>query len=985
SVASSPAVANGIVYIGSDDYKVYALNATDGTKIWEYTTGDYVSSSPAVANGIVYIGSDDYKVYALNATDGTKIWEYTTGSSVASSPAVANNVVYVGSYDFKVYALNATDGTKIWEYTTESSVISSPAVVNGIIYVSAGDHKVYALNATDGTKIWEYTTGSYVVSSPAVANDIVYVGSGDHKVYALNATDGTKIWEYTTGSNVFSSPAVVNGVMYVGSYDSKVYAFETDLTPKDVTFVASGLPAGTNWSVTFDGTTQSSTSNTITYSSVNLGTYDYTIESITNYASTPASGTITVAYSNVSQPIDFEFDWWTSFHHDQANTGYSTSTGPLTNQTSWTYTIGDIVTSSPAVADGVVYIGSWDNNIYAINANDGTKIWNYTTENNVFSSPTVVDGVVYVGSWDANVYALNATTGTKIWNYTTGNGVTSSPAVANGVVYIGSKDDKVYALNATTGTSIWNYTTGNDVTSSPAVANNIVYVGSNDYKLYALNATTGTQIWNYPTGGYVASAAVVDDVVYVGASVGLSGVVFALNATDGAFIWEYVLASGTESCPAVANGVLCIGSSDGHVFALNTTDGKQIWNYTKGTELHSSTAIVNGIVYVGAHDNILHALNLTDGLPIWSYLTDGYLWSSPAVADGKVFVGSVGGTVYAFGTPIPYDVTFTASGLPSGTSWSVTFDGTLKTSTTNTISFTASNGDYSYTVSTPSGYTSSSQLSGTITVAGANINKNIVFSKQSTPSYTPTYYSLTMYSIGNGTVTPGNKTYAAGTSVSLKALTTEGWTFAGWSGDATGTTNTTIVMNKNKVVNATFTQNEHTLTMLVVGEGAVTPTNGTYPPGTQVSLDASSAEGWTFSGWSGDATGTENTTLVMDSNKTVTATFTQDQQDPTEYTLTIYVVGNGTATPTNATYPAGTIVPLNATSAQGWTFAGWSGDATGLTNTTIVMNSDKTVTATFTDETIPEFSSMVLLVIFSMLIAAVGSTYKNKMGKQKTV
>jgi hypothetical protein len=85
---------------------------------------------------------------------------------------------------------------------------------------------------------------------------------------------------------------------------------------------------------------------------------------------------------------------------------------------------------------------------------NGQLKWDYTAANTVFSSPAVANGVVYVGSDDHNVYALNATTGTKVWNYTTGSGVDSSPAVANGVVYVGSEDSNVYAIgNAAAATS----------------------------------------------------------------------------------------------------------------------------------------------------------------------------------------------------------------------------------------------------------------------------------------------------------------------------------------------------------------------------------------------------------------------------------------------------------------------------------------------------------------------------------------------------
>jgi hypothetical protein len=96
-VYSSPAVVNGVVYVGSRDHNVYALNASTGAKLWSYATGNWVESSPAVAKGVVHVGSDDGNVYALDASTGAKLWSYTTGDWVEPSPAVANGVVYIGS------------------------------------------------------------------------------------------------------------------------------------------------------------------------------------------------------------------------------------------------------------------------------------------------------------------------------------------------------------------------------------------------------------------------------------------------------------------------------------------------------------------------------------------------------------------------------------------------------------------------------------------------------------------------------------------------------------------------------------------------------------------------------------------------------------------------------------------------------------------------------------------------------------------------
>jgi outer membrane protein assembly factor BamB len=104
----------------------------------------------------------------------------------------------------------------------------------------------------------------------------------------------------------------------------------------------------------------------------------------------------------------------------------------------------------------------------------------------VYSSPAVVDGVVYFGSNDRSVYAIDASSGQKVWSYKTGDAIDGSAAIAGGAVYIGSKDHNIYALNAKTGDLIWSYKTGGDIESFASIANGVLYIGSNDYYVYAI-------------------------------------------------------------------------------------------------------------------------------------------------------------------------------------------------------------------------------------------------------------------------------------------------------------------------------------------------------------------------------------------------------------------------------------------------------------------------------------------------------------------
>jgi len=247
-VDSSPAVADGKVYIGSYDGKVYCLNASTGVHIWNYTTGGWVDSSPTVAYGKVYVGSWDNKVYALNATTGALIWNYTTGGYVISSSAVAYGKVYTGSDDGKVYCLDASTGAHIWNYTTTYSSMSSPAVVDNRVYIGSYDGKVYCLDASTGAHVWNYTTtpGRWVHSSPAVADGKVYIGSLDGKVYCLDASTGTHIWDYQTLAGIDSSPAIADGMVFIGSNDGTVYAFGNVLrVPEDYSTIHEAIDAAT--------------------------------------------------------------------------------------------------------------------------------------------------------------------------------------------------------------------------------------------------------------------------------------------------------------------------------------------------------------------------------------------------------------------------------------------------------------------------------------------------------------------------------------------------------------------------------------------------------------------------------------------------------------------------------------------------------------------------------------------------------------------
>jgi len=310
-------------------------------------------------------------------------------------------------------------------------------------------------------------------------------------------------------------------------------------------------------------------------------------------------------------------DDWPMFGHDLMHTGYSMSKAPDTNKTLWKYRTGHFP-GAPAVVDGVVFVGSYDNKTYALNASTGDEIWSRKLGGNVWHSPAVAYGMVFVNCGDNRTYALDAATGELVWSYETGDYrvVGSSPAVAYGMVFIAASKTrfppqprapaKVYALNASTGAKIWSYMIDDQVFCSPAVAEGKVYIGSNDANVYALDAYTGNKLWSYQTGRLV------------------------------------------QSDPAVAYGLVFIGSGDNRTYALNATTGELIWNYTTGDGVHSAPAVADGKVFFGSLDKTIYALNASTGELIWSYETDGWVFQL-AIAYGKLFVSSADYNVYCFG------------------------------------------------------------------------------------------------------------------------------------------------------------------------------------------------------------------------------------------------------------------------------------------------------------------------------------------------
>lgn len=325
---SSPVIDNGLVYFGSTLAKVTALDVSTGARKWQFPAeGSNVNlvsvySTPAVDNGTVYFGAYDNYFYALNP-DLTPKWSqpFNVGAPVVSSPLVANNMVYFGANNNRLYALDAATGVEKWKIATQDKVWSDPVLDNGILYFGSLGKVLYAVDAANGNIKWTYPAGGMIVSTPLVSNGAVYFGSLN-KFIALDEATGNKKWEQVLSEPnewIWADPTTRNGVIYFGTLAGKVYALDA----------ATGSPKWT-------------------------------------------------------QP----------------------------------FVAGGQIRSAVVIQDNIGYFGSSDQKIYALDLDTGQPRWNAVPlVGPVYASPALQGNTLYVATHGYNMYALNANDGTRIWCY----------------------------------------------------------------------------------------------------------------------------------------------------------------------------------------------------------------------------------------------------------------------------------------------------------------------------------------------------------------------------------------------------------------------------------------------------------------------------------------------------------------------------------------------------------------------------------------
>jgi len=421
-VLSTPVFAQDAMFRGNPEHSgVYSSSLSQFSKVkWQFHSNGQVLSSPAVADGTVYVGSSDHLLYALDAATGVLKWKFKTNGRVTSSPAVSANVVYFGSYDSNFYAVDAATGQLKWKFKTGGEhrfaakhlhgaepaaetmpdpfdfFLSSPVVWHGTVYFGSGDTNVYALEATSGNLKWKFKTGDVVHASPAIAEGTLFIGSWDSYLYALDAATGTEKWRFKTGEDpdthnqvgLQSSPTVADGVVYFGCRDSKVYAVDAATGKERWSFSNKG-----SWVIAspavFDGKVFFATSDSGLFYSLDAKSgavlFSLDFKHWPMFSSPAIGGDTALIGSHQGKLLAINLNThklaWT-FETENSKKYGPTYTAPdgapnyeaaffdffyddMVSGVQKLMSVGAIL-SSPVISNGVVYFGSTDGNVYAL-------------------------------------------------------------------------------------------------------------------------------------------------------------------------------------------------------------------------------------------------------------------------------------------------------------------------------------------------------------------------------------------------------------------------------------------------------------------------------------------------------------------------------------------------------------------------------------------------------------------------------------------
>ena len=342
---------------------------------------------------------------------------------------------------------------------------------------------------------------------------------------------------------------------------------------------------------------------------------------------------------------------WPLFRGDSHSSGVAVSTLPEKLELLWKFRVEDGgFETTPAIVDGVAYVGDFDGKLFAVDVKSGDKLWEFAGELGFVASPAVFKGNVYIGDLDGKFYCINAKTGKKIWDFTAEAQIDSAANFYRDNVLVGSQDATLYCLKASDGKPVWKFTIDDQIRCTPTIVDNRCFLAGCDGKLHIVDLDKGEAVADVPIESPTGTTpAVLGNRVYFGTH---AGDFFCIDWKEAKTIWTWQHEddpSEFRSSAAVMKSHVIVGDRGRRLFALNPESGERIWNFPTKRNVDSSPVIVGDRVFFGSGDGIVFALDVKTGEEKWKYEAGGGFIGSPAVADEKLFIASEDGILYCFG------------------------------------------------------------------------------------------------------------------------------------------------------------------------------------------------------------------------------------------------------------------------------------------------------------------------------------------------
>ena len=310
----------------------------------------------------------------------------------------------------------------------------------------------------------------------------------------------------------------------------------------------------------------------------------------------------------------------------------------------WTFKCEDEIRASPILYQGKVFIGSYDYNLYALDAINGSFVWKYPTEGGVVTRPAVYENEIFFGSEDGNLYVLNVRTGRLLWTYSTNGPVRSSPRIAEELVVFGSDDHRLYVLSIPHSRALWTFSAADAIRSTPLIAQERIYVGCESGDFYCLDLRGELKWRQQARRAITASPILVGQALYFPS---LDGMLYAMEARTGWMLWRFRMAKGSITTPANAENLIFVGSADSHLYAVDIRTGREAWRFRTEHQVSGSPTVYKDAVYFGSADGMFYCLDARNGRLRWQFQTGGPITSAPLIYDDIVYIGSADHILYA--------------------------------------------------------------------------------------------------------------------------------------------------------------------------------------------------------------------------------------------------------------------------------------------------------------------------------------------------